>query len=205
MKVLRGVGIEDINCKQILAALPSDFPLLKGADFIVVESAKSLGLPICVKPFLHSWMEDKYALKDFSQPFVQEEYLNYEGDGIYDPNVLMFGDATCRYKPGDITWCQELSYHQPAGAALVYGNEESLGVWYKSAAILIRIPKWSNYRQKLIAISMGKHHVETEASHTEDGVVKDFKDIIQDYDDIKGISTVNEDTVRGYKRRCYLM
>ena len=205
VKVLRGVGIEDINCKQILAALPSDFPLLKGADFIVVESAKSLGLPICVKPFLHSWMEDKYALKDFSQPFVQEEYLNYEGDGIYDPNVLMFGDATCRYKPGDITWCQELSYHQPAGAALVYGNEKSLGVWYKSAAILIRIPKWSNYRQKLIAISMGKHHVETEANHTEDGVVKDFRDIIQDYDDIKGISTVNEDTVRGYKRRCYLM
>ena len=95
VRVLGDAGIEDINCKGILDSLPSDFPLLKGADYIVVESAKSLGLPVCVKPFLHSWMEDEFALKDFSQPFVQEEYLNYEGDGVYDPNVLMFGDATC--------------------------------------------------------------------------------------------------------------
>ena len=52
VKVLREAGIEDVNCQQILDALPSDFPLLKGADYIVVESAKSLGLPVCVKPFL---------------------------------------------------------------------------------------------------------------------------------------------------------
>ena len=156
VKVLRDAGIEDINCKIILDSLPSDFPLLKGAGYVVVQSARSLGLPVCVKPFLHSWMEDEYALKDFSQPFVQEDYLNYEGDGVYNPNVLMFGDATCRYKPEDITWCQELLYHQPAGAALIYGNKESLGIWYKCAAILIRIPKWGDYRQKLAAMSTGK-------------------------------------------------
>ena len=50
--MLRNAGVEDFNCKQVLDALPSDFPLLKGADYIVVESAKSLGLSVCVKPFL---------------------------------------------------------------------------------------------------------------------------------------------------------
>ena len=33
-------------------ALPSDFPLLKGVDYIIVESAKLLGLPVCIKQFL---------------------------------------------------------------------------------------------------------------------------------------------------------
>ena len=78
VKVLRDAGIEDMNCKQILDGLPSDFPLLKGADYIVVESAKSLGLPVCVKPFPNSdgggayaddQVDRRYALKDFSLSF----------------------------------------------------------------------------------------------------------------------------------------
>ena len=34
-----GAGIEDVNCKQTLDSLPSDFPLLIGVDYIMVESA----------------------------------------------------------------------------------------------------------------------------------------------------------------------
>ena len=96
-----------IHCKQILDVMPSDFPLLKGADYIVVESAKSLGLPVCVKPFLHSWMDvDEYALKDFSQPFVEEEYLNCEGDGVYDPYVLMqLADTSQKTSHGVRSYC----------------------------------------------------------------------------------------------------
>ena len=120
--MLRDAGIEDINSKLLLDSLPSDFALLKGADYIVVESAKSLGLPVCVKPFLHCWMEDKYALKDFSQPFVQEEYLNYEGDGVYNANVLMFGDATCRYKP-----CR--GHHMVSGAIVSSTSWSSCNIW----------------------------------------------------------------------------
>lgn len=62
--------------------------------------------------------------------------------------LQMFGDATCRYNPQDITWCQELTFHQPAGALMHYGNEADL--WYKSAAILIRIPKCSDCIPTLI-------------------------------------------------------
>ena len=98
----------------------------------------------------------------------------------------MFGEAICRYKSQDITWCQELFYHQPAGAAVAYGNNAQLELWYKSAAILIKIPKWGNYRQKLIAISTGGHcSVKSEPSETDDDEIEnDFEDIIQDYDDI---------------------
>ena len=185
VKVLRDAGIEDVNCKQILDALPSEFPLLKGADCIVAESAKSLGLPVCVKPFLTNYTYDenfKYALKDFVQQFPVFEYQ--EEDLINDEfrNLKMFGDATCRYKPQDITWCLKLSLGQPTGASCVYGNE-SLELRYKSAAILIRVPKWSEYRQKLIAISIGEScSVKPETS--DDGIIQDFKDVIHDYEDI---------------------
>ena len=95
--------------------------------------------------------------------------------------MKLFGDAVCTYKPQDITWCQKLSCHQPAGVALAYGNEAVLKVWYKSAAILIRIPKWSDHHQKLIAISIGEYCDVTEASKIgEAGVVEDFKDIIHE-------------------------
>ena len=189
VKVLKDAGIEDINCKQVLDALPLDFQLLKGADYILVESAKSLGLPVCVKPFLSNNRGDEnfdYALEDFSQRMYEEDCIGYLGDGDHRVEPLqLFGAAMCRYRSQDITWCQELLFQQPAGAAMHYGNEASVDLWYKSAAILIRIPKWSEYRQKLIAISTGEYCRTTEASGTDDdGMVKGFEDITQNYDDI---------------------
>ena len=99
VKVLRDVGIEDVNCQQILDALPSDFPLLKGADYIVAESAKSLGLPVCVKPFLSNNRGDQnfyYAFKEFSQCMYKDWGYNY--DCYLDPLqmfqlVMLFADA----------------------------------------------------------------------------------------------------------------
>ena len=184
----RVAGIDDAECNLILDGLSSDSPLLKGADSIVVESARSLGLPVCVKPFLShdGYIEDcyKYALKDFSQPFMKEEWIDSDDSNIHFLEELqVFGDATCRCKSQDITWCQKLLYHQPAGAALAYGNSPSLELWYKSAAILIKLPKWGNHRQKLIATSIGEHcTINTEPG--EDGLVEDFKDVILDYEDI---------------------
>ena len=95
----------------------------------------------------------------------------------------VFGEAVCRYKPQDITWCQKLLYHQPAGVTAAFTEDSSayLKVWYKSTGILIRIPRW-NYREKLMTISSGDHGGTSETD--DDGMVKDFKDIIQDYDDI---------------------
>ena len=51
---------------------------------------------------------------------------------------------------------------------------------------MIRIPKWGEYRQKLIAISTGEScGITDQASATHgDGMVKDFGDIFQDLDGI---------------------
>ena len=75
-----------------------------------------------------------------------------------------------------------MSCHQPAGVARPRGGDsKKLKVWYKSAAILIRIPRWSDHRQKLIAISTGEYCGVTETSKTgEAGAVEDFKDIIHE-------------------------
>ena len=51
-----------------------------------------------------------------------------------------------------------LSYHQSDAAAIAYRNASYLVLWYNSAAILIKIPKWSGYQQKLITVSMGENH-----------------------------------------------
>ena len=160
MKILRNAEIEDFNYKQILDALRSDFSLLKGADYIVVESAKLLGLPVCVKPFLSNATHDdsfKYALKDFSLLFVEKkDGISADESRIHKLEHLeVFGEAICRYKPQNITWCQELLYNQPAAATAAFTEDgyANLKVWYKSAAILIRVPRWSTYREKLIAIS----------------------------------------------------
>ena len=190
VKVLKDAGIEDVDHKQILDAFPSDFPLLKGADYIVVESAKSLDLPVCVKPILSPTADRvrvfKYGLKDFSHPhvFPKDEINSYDSLQVAE----LFGDLVCRYKQQDIRWCQKLVYHQPAAVVKVYERCEgqTLDLWYKSAAILIRIPKWSDYRQKLIAISTGDccNEKPQTSEADKDGMVKDFKDIIQDYEDI---------------------
>ena len=138
VKVLKDAGIEDVNCKQILDALPSEFPLLKGADYIVAESAKSLGLPVCVKPFLNNDPYEnkifKYGLKDFSHTFTVDS-TDESGYRDHDLKCLkVFGDSVCRYKTQGITWCQKLVYHQPAAVIMGYGIVDA---WYKSAAILI--------------------------------------------------------------------
>ena len=179
VKVLRDAGIEDVNSQPILDALPSDASaLLKGADHIVVKSAKSLGLPVCVKPFLNNnrGREDKnfeYAFIKFSIRFGSCDI--YSGFRL-DP-LQMLGNGHLICKAQDITWCQKLSYHQPAGVALQCRNQTNAYLWYKSTAILIRIPKWSQFRQRLIGISTGECFDITGA---EDGMVKDFKDIIQE-------------------------
>ena len=190
VKVLKDAEIEDIyiDCKQVLDALPMDFPLLKGGDYIVFESAKSLGLPVCVKPFLSNNRRDEnfdYAFEDFSQRIFEEDCLGYLGDGSHQVEPLQLFDKICRYKSQDITWCQELSFQQPAGAAMHYGNNASVDLWYKSVAILIRVPRWSEYRQKLIALSTGEYHGASEASGIDDdGMVNNFEDIFQDQEHI---------------------
>ena len=124
---------------------------------------------------------------DFSQCMSLKDCYNEE-NGEFDP-LQIFGDDICRFKSQGITWCQNLLYHQPA---MRYKDVVSLDLWYKSAASLIRIPKWSEFHQRLIAISTGDCYDITGA---EDGAVKEFNDIMQDvvHDEVQGLKKqINE-------------
>ena len=73
------------------------------------------------------------------------------------------------------------------------GNNACLDLWYKSAAILLRIPKWSDYCQKLIAISTGECCGIAEVNEIDnDGMIKHFEDIVQDYEGILKENTRTE-------------
>ena len=153
-------------------ALPSDFPLLKGADCIVAESAKLLGLPIYVKPCLINAKEDKYFKYAFTQNMYEDFGVGKRYRCYAAKPSMVFDDEFCICKARDITWCQELRFHRPDEATLHDREEASAGSWHRFAAILIKIPKWSEFRQRLIAISTGECYDVTGA---EDGMVKDFR------------------------------
>ena len=64
IKVLGEVGIEDVETvnKFWIHFHQIFLLLLKGANYIVAESAKPLGLPVCVKPFLSNNRADENGL-----------------------------------------------------------------------------------------------------------------------------------------------
>ena len=49
-----------------------------------------------------------------------------------------------------ITWCQTLnpSQWQEAGFTASYGNEPGLDAYYQTAAILVGVPEWGEYRKR---------------------------------------------------------
>jgi len=173
-KALKNCGIGDEIITQVLGAIPSTFPRLKGSDYIVFESAKLLNLPVHVKPFLDQkddvYGTDKqaygYALKNFSCRFGEGGY----DDTYDDPNCdfipmpcygftpqnadiskqdaitfMLFEHGACKYDISDITWCQKWGHvFEPCGAYGCYGNELGVQICYKYCVILIGIPKWGD-------------------------------------------------------------
>ena len=158
--ILENLQLVDADVKEILQLVPSSYPILKGTDYIVFNSAKVLGLPVHVKPLLEYQNENvristEYALKDFSAGFVATDNGHEYADCKLGQCVLnMFGKNACQYNPDDITWCEPPQYNQPAGAISYYGNQETIILSYKAGVILIGVPEWSESRQQIIPIAL---------------------------------------------------
>ena len=156
--VLDGLKLSDADVKEILKLVPSSYPILKGTDFIVFHSAKLLGLPVLVKPLLEYRDYDysistQYALKDFSAGYVATYTPCEHHDCRFGQCVLlMFGENACQFNPDNITWCEPPQYNQPAGAISYYGNQEQLFLSYKTGAILIGVPEWSESRKQIMSV-----------------------------------------------------
>lgn len=115
--------------------------LLKGADQIVYATAKSLSLPVVVKPVSKSiWDDDdQLVLPEF--PDFKHSWWNYDEMKVDEAMKEIF-DLSTTYCAAKITWCQPLTQWLPAGAVLAYGNNETCEVIYQAAAILVGVPKW---------------------------------------------------------------
>lgn len=149
---LEKLKINAMIAQHILNVIPSAFPRMKGADYAVYESAKLLNIPVHVKPLLSlDDCEYGYALRKFNCDFQVDVFNGYD-DSIPDGSTFedyvatnMFISNVCKYRLDKITWCQKLKKQkgQPCAALMRFGNDLSADIWYKSAAILIGIPKWS--------------------------------------------------------------
>ncbi|XP_065898927.1 uncharacterized protein [Dysidea avara] len=149
LKEVRITGDDRKKILQVISSSPIHLKL-KGADYIIFNSAKLLGLHVHIKPLLNSG----YALRkpdDFKHgDFYYDEYDDEQS------LCEMFGQNLCKYRREGITWCQNPHFNEPAAAMLCYGNEPRLEVFYKAAVILIGIPNWSKSRQQLVMLIEGK-------------------------------------------------
>ena len=150
-KYLEEARITGHDKKEIFRAI-SDSPILqlKGADYIVFNSAKCLGLHVHVKSLF--W--DGFALR---YPVDFQEGGSMKFNDFEDLHLKLFGENALTYRKEDITWCQEPEYFSQPAAALMNQYDPDLIMFYKAVFILIGIPDWSESRQQLVMLSEGKN------------------------------------------------
>ncbi|XP_065886730.1 uncharacterized protein [Dysidea avara] len=192
---LKKVGITDTDIANILhnvSSLPN-CSRLKGADYVIFNSAKSLGLPVHIKPLLR----DIEPVRDVIDGGMLDICFHpYRGRNIfalrnsddfkyqldYDDSLqqlfILFRENLCHYRDKDITWCQQPQYNQPAAAIMCYGNDPLMEVWYQTAVIFIGIPNRSECRQQLVMQSEGGTGSSMEKKDNVETIFKDFEYIV---------------------------
>jgi len=155
---LRKIGITGTDMEKVLHVISdSSYQRLKGADYIIFNSARLLGLPVHIKPLLKLAPYGCNMNLALGNPEEFQFQLDFEYETETAENVAsLFGKNVYEYRDKDITWCQEPQYNQPAGVAGCYGNEPVIDLWYKAAVILVGIPKWNKNRQQLVTLSVAE-------------------------------------------------
>ena len=147
--------------------------------------AKSLGLSVMVKPIWSNYFYFLYP--DFYDECDQKKYLlsNFSsfkligtpGDGgNNEPGLVRRLTHKPVYSDQKITWCQELTHWQPAGAAATYGNKPTAEAFYHAASILVGIPKWGRKRRGYASVQPEEESQEnsSEDDGSEDIDIKRF-------------------------------
>lgn len=144
--------------------------LLKGADYAVFSTAKSLGLKVAVKPIMEggqSW----YVLPKFSRKiglyrsedegdagrFCDSYKCDQERSLEWEILDSVYHKIPKEITPGDISRCSQPNQHQNSGLFGVYtyyGNEAAnLELCYQSAIILVELPAWGEAPRTLTSES----------------------------------------------------
>ena len=154
---LRGGGILGFGThhKYPQTILKSSDPMLfKGSDQMVVKVAKALGLFVTVLPVLgRGKVKNTLSRHRYLTETFVEEFQERDGDCCEecesDVTVLSEMFHITAFKDKYITWCQDLTVWQPAGASIHmdYKMGERLRDYYQTAAILIVVPEWNSFRR----------------------------------------------------------
>ena len=158
---MRQGGILGFYCQHKYVDIDKKYPVLKGEDAVVYQTAKSLQLAVDVKPVCHEehyegkymcvtynylnnfYYTERFVLRSF-QSFANRWYYREDEDTL-DRATGLFGDVV---SDDTVTWCQKAKDNQwdASGSTVHYGNEAISTVFYQVASILIVIPKYTTKR-----------------------------------------------------------
>ena len=151
---MRDGGVLGFSCHHVYVfdQLNTDTPLLKGVDHVVYLVAKSLGLNVMVKPIWSNRYDVEHMIES-GQKYLLSKFSHFElihiaRDDDTDCDLVRGLTNQPLYSDKKITWCQNLTHWQPAGAAATYGNEPAAEAFYQAAAILVGLPKWGRKRRR---------------------------------------------------------
>ena len=93
-----------LNDEQLLPSV------LKGADYMIFQVAKTLGLNVTIKPAVEGW-EHWYLLPEFPKIFGKSYALGFDPDDFHYPTLSMLESTQVSKEPPQqvfrgITWCR---------------------------------------------------------------------------------------------------
>ena len=126
----------------------SQLPFLKGEDMIVYSVTKSLGLSVDLKAICKDEY-DEFCLAIPTFCHKQNDFGLNEEDDMDNEDFLrqVFGERV--ESAEDVRWCfkSQLS-PTPMLSTMHYGNEATSQVYYQNAALLVKVPAFSEERGK---------------------------------------------------------
>jgi hypothetical protein len=147
-KYVETISGEEVDTKNI--------PFLKGEDMFIYQVAQSLGLSVDLKPICKG-DEDNYVIPSFKRHQICSEEDAYEKSRLTDA----FSDCGQVETTEGIKWClwsEEKGY--PFLSYMIFGNDPYIHMSYQSAALLVKIPKFTMMRGG--TASSTTHHAEEE-------------------------------------------
>ncbi len=139
-------------CTRSEGAPPVHPQMLKGADNMIYQAAKSIGLTVNIRMAATARDDGMFCEKDVyllpaycSKPGAPRSWM---ADDCPQDDIMtsIFGGAPEESK--NIFWCRENFRWIHRTSLSVQGNQSTTANFYQAAAILVTIPKWGEYRQR---------------------------------------------------------
>ncbi|KAF2804168.1 uncharacterized protein BDZ99DRAFT_452136 [Mytilinidion resinicola] len=123
---------------------------LKGSDMALYEIFKALNLEVNLKPILDPEYLDDYGDEEETSVQPKREYI---GDMLYSTYLSDISTEDCStselvetwgsHTRETVVWLTQPKHSDAAMAYLAYGNQAEMGVLYSNAALIVKIPAFT--------------------------------------------------------------